>query len=220
MASRKWHVLKNEKTIAGINKFLVIICWVFVIMPVITLLAWGIGLIVRFDELNQDVTGGIGVLLVGFSLLFFLYGAFKIVWNRYRMSISSGISLLLALLLLTAYQITTVFMEDDDSFFGLSAIFLTANAILMIIIVFMNSSKTGTSIGEIVKKLPEGDKLDPNRESSYDDEITESYKDDDYIPTQNEIFEMFTVRNASKKRKLLGVSEGGIINIFTGVSPR
>lgn len=220
LASRKWHMLKKESTIASVNKFLSFVCWIFFSLPVITLLVWGIGLIIRYDEANQNVTGGIAVLLVGFAILFFLYGAFKIKWNRYRMSFSSGASLIISLLFLTAYQITTVFMEDDDSFFGLSAIFLTANAIIMIIIVFMNTSKTGTSVGEIVNKLPVGDELDIHREKSYSDEITEAYKDDDYIPTQNEVFEMFTINRASKKRKLLGVFDGGIVNLFTKMSPR
>jgi len=31
---------------------------------------------------------------------------------------------------------------------------------------------------------------------------------------------MFTISKASKKRKMLGVFEGGVINIFTGLSPR
>jgi len=167
LASREWHLIQKESTIASMNKFLVLISWVFFLIPPITLIFWGAGLIVRFHEFKRNTTGGIAVLIVGFSLLFFLYGAFKIKWNRYRMSMSSGISLIISLLLLTAYQISTVLLEDDKNFFGLSSIFLTANAVIMIIIVFMNSSKTGTSVGEIVGKLPTGEELDIHRDSNY-----------------------------------------------------
>jgi hypothetical protein len=220
LASRKWHLFKDESTIASINKYLVFSCWVFFSLPPITLVFWGAGMIARYDEWNRNVTAGVAVFLVGFAALFFLFGAFKIKWNRYRMSKISGVSLLISVVLLTAYQIAVVFMEDDDSFFGLSAIFLTANTIIMIVIVFMNSERTGTSIGEIVAQLPGGEELDIRREVDYDDEITEAYKDDDYMPTQNEIFEMYTVSKASRRRNLLGVFEGGLIKIFVGINPR
>jgi hypothetical protein len=187
---------------------------------VITLIIWGSGLIARFEEGNQYVTGGVSVLLVGFSALFFLFGVFQIKWNKYRMSKISGFSLLASVGFLTGYQISVTFMEESKSFFGISIIFLTANAIVMIIIVFMNNNKTGTHIGEIVNQLPVGEELDIKRSSTYDDEITEAYKDDDYVPSQNEIFEMFTIPKASRKAGLLGIFEGGLTKVFTGINPR
>jgi hypothetical protein len=119
---------------------------------------------------------------------------------------------------LTAYQISTIFIKNDKSFFGLSAIFLTANAVVMILITFINSGITGTSIGEIVAQLPEGPPLDIKRPVNYDDEINECYKNNDYLPTQNEIFEVFTINRVTKKKKMLGPFEGGIAKLMAGLS--
>jgi hypothetical protein len=220
LASRHWHLFKDEDAIRRVNFVLKISCWIFFGIPPITLIFWGSGLIARYSEFNRNVTGGIGVFLLGFAALFFLFGAFKIKWNRYRMSRYSGFSLLASLCLLTAYQIVVTFIEENDHFFGISSIFLTANAVVMIIIVFMNTADRGTHVGTIVKALPEGDKLDISRASTYDDEITEAWKDDDYVPTQNEIFEMFTINQASQKRGLVGVFEGGLLKIFNHMSPK
>lgn len=220
LASRKWHLLQNEDTIAKVNKFLYFICYIVFFLPHITLIFWGSGLIARYDENKKNVSGGIGVFLVGIAFIFFVYGSFKIKWNRFRMSFWAAFALINFILFLTAFQITMVFLEDDDSFFGLSSIFLTANAILMIVIVFMNTTRTGTSISEVISKLPPGEEKDIKRNTTYSDEITEAYKDDDYVPTQSEIFEMFTINRASKKRKYLSVIEGGVVHLFTKMNPR
>jgi hypothetical protein len=90
LASRKWHLIKNEKTISAINKILLISCWAFFCLPVITLIVWGSGLIARKEEQNRNVVSGVAVFLVGFSLMFGLFGVFKIKWNKYRVSRLSG----------------------------------------------------------------------------------------------------------------------------------
>jgi len=218
LASREWHLIQSETVIVRINAILVFSCWVFFFLPVITLLFWGAGMVSRKEEYNQNAVGGVAVLLVGFSLIFGLLGVFKIKWNRYRISKLSIICLALSLILISAFQISTIFIADDDSFFGLSAIFLTANAIVMIIITFMNSGRTGTSIGEIVSQLPTGKELDIHRPSTYDDEITEAYDDDDYLPTQNELFEIFTLNKTTKRKKMLGPFEGGLVKLISGLS--
>lgn len=71
-----------------------------------------------------------------------------------------------------------------------------------------------------MEQFPEGEPLDIRRPVTYDDEITECYKKDDYLPTQNEIFEMFTISSATKKKNMLGPFEGGVMKLFTGMSPR
>jgi len=147
-----------------------------------------------------------------------LYGFFKIKWNKYRVNLISGISIIFSTILFTAYKMTVIFMDDDETYFGISAIFLTANGMIMIVTVFLNNPQGALSINEVVNKLPEGPPLDIMRSSNYDDEITDAYEKDDYIPTQNEIFEMFTVNRVIKKIGVKGVFEGGFSKLFLNQS--
>jgi hypothetical protein len=47
--------------------------------------------------------GGVAVILIGFAVLFFLFGTLKIKWNRYRLSITSIICILISMFLMMAY---------------------------------------------------------------------------------------------------------------------
>ena len=197
---------------------LVISCYIFFSMPPITLIFWGAGLLRREKKDSSDYAGGIAVFLVGFSLLFFLYGVFRIKWNKFKVSKLSALCMAISWLLLTAYEITTVFVKGSVSFFAISVIFLTPNAVILILVAFLAGRKEGASVSEIVKALPEGDPLDVKREITYDEEITKSYSLDEYIPTQNEIFEMFTLNKVKDSGKIMGPFEGGLLKMFYKLS--
>ena len=219
LADREWHILKSDAAIAHINFMLKISCWVFFTLPLITLIIWGSGVIARLEDDDQKATGGIAILIVGFGLIFLLYGVFNIKWNRYRLSLRSSISIILSLILFTAYKVVAIFNDDDESFFGISVIFLTANCLIMIVIAFLNNPKGGLNIHEVVDQLPEGEALDVNRDVNFDDEITQAYTLDEYIPTQSEIYEIFTISAVSKEKGLRGAFEGGLGKSFLSMSP-
>ena len=219
LADREWHILKSDASKAHINFMLKISCWVFFTLPFITLIIWGSGVIARLEDDGQKASGGIAILVVGIGLMFLLYGVFDIKWNRYRLSLKSSISIIISVIFFTTYKVIVIFNDDDESFFGISVIFLTANCLLMIVIAFLNNPKGGLNIHEVVNELPPGEELDICRDVLYDDEITEAYKEDEYIPTQTEIYEIFTISNVSKQKGFRGVFEGGLGKSFLSMSP-
>lgn len=218
LASRRWHLFQSPTTVKRINAMLVVSCYIFFSMPPITLIFWGSGLLRREKKDNADYAGGIAVFLVGFSLLFFLYGVFLIKWNKYRVTKLAAAFMAISWLLLTAYEITTVFVKGNVSFFAISVIFLTPNGVILILVAFLAGRKEGAAVSEIVQALPEGEVLDVKREVTYEDEITKAYEFDEYIPTQNEIFEMFTLNKAKDVGKIMGPFEGGLLKMFYKMS--
>ena len=218
LSSRRWHLFQSPDTVKRINSMLVISCYIFFSMPPITLIFWRSGLLRREQKDNYRRAGGIAVFLLGFSLLFFLYGVFKIKWNKFRVSKLSVLCFTISWILLTAYEITTIFVKGSESFFGISVIFFTPNAVILILVAFLSGRKEGAAVSEIVYSLPEGDQLDVKREATYEDEITKAYANDEYIPTQNEIFEMYTLNKIKDFGRIMGPFRGGLLKMFYKMS--
>ena len=64
----------------------------------------------------------------------------------------------------------------------------------------MNSGIQGASMKELIKqKLAHGEVADPERETTYEQEISEALVDEGYAPTQCEVFELFTIHRTTKK---------------------
>ena len=93
-------------------------------------------------------------------------------------------------------------------------IFLTKNAVILILVAFLSGHKERAANSKIVQSLPEGDQLDVKREATYEDEITKACAEDEYIPTQNEIFEMFTLNKVKDSGRVMGPFEGGLLKMF------
>lgn len=218
LSDREWHILKSEKAINNVNFMLKISCWIFFTLPVITLCFWGSGVIARLSDDSKKTSPGISILLIGFGIMSLLWGVFKIKWNRYRTSVQSTISIVFGLGCMIAYKLQATFIAEDETYFGVSAIFFTMNCVIMILLAHINNPKGGLHIKDVIEKLPEGEPLDINRQTHYDDEITKAYEDDDYLPTQAEVFEMFTINRVSKRKGLRGVFEGGIRRVFYSCS--
>ncbi len=137
LTNRHFSLIKNEGLIRCVNTFLKALCWIFIMLPVISLLVWSVGLILSRKKNGESIIGGIAVLLVGLSLLSFAYSIFKIKWNHYRMTKPNMISLCLAFIFFTTYQFVATLMTQ--TFFGYSAVFLSTNALLIIFLVFLNA---------------------------------------------------------------------------------
>ena len=112
--------------------------------------------------------------MVGFSFFWFSFGVLKIKWNNYQFNGFNGLCFALAFLFLTAYHFVAIFLDTRPSYFGFSAIFLCANCMIMLIIVFLNMGIKGGSIRDLLnEKLEKGDPRDINRETDFLEEINE-----------------------------------------------
>ena len=83
---------------------------------------------------------------------------------------------------------------------------------------FLSGHKEGAANSEIVQSLPEGDQLDVKREATYEDEITKACAEDEYIPTQNEIFEMFILYKIKDSGRVIEPFEWGLLKMFYKMS--
>jgi hypothetical protein len=81
----------------------------------------------------------VSVLLLGSSLLLATYGLLKIKWNNWRFKASHRAILLVAYLLFTGWQFAIVFSDrEQNTYTGLSGIFLTQNGVCATLLIYIN----------------------------------------------------------------------------------
>jgi hypothetical protein len=101
--NRDFDLINNEGLVKFVNFTLNMLSWISLIMPPLALAVWGAGLIVRATDFGLIPTGGICVLLVGVSFMFFTFGLLKLKWNNFRFRLINAICFFLAFIFLTAY---------------------------------------------------------------------------------------------------------------------
>lgn len=137
LMNRDFNLAKNEHVIKCITIFIRVISWFSILLPMLALGVWGAGLIIRAKDFDTPPAAGICVILVGASLFFLLMTFFTLKWNRYSFDIKNGIYFIMTFVCLTAYQFTAIFMQENESIYGVSSIFLSTNCLLMMMIVFL-----------------------------------------------------------------------------------
>ena len=87
--------------------------------------------------------------------------------------------------------------------------FLTANAFLMIILVFMIYSKDSMTILNVIKKFaPEGPSMSSDEAENLNDLINKEINDENYKPTKGEIFQLFTICKNEEEFKETALAGG------------
>lgn len=82
--NRKFNVMSNERLVRFVNFILRILSWISFVMPLLALVVWTAGLIIRATDFDFVPVGGICVLMVGLALFFFTFGIFQIKWSNYQ----------------------------------------------------------------------------------------------------------------------------------------
>ena len=137
LMNRDFQLIKNEKVVKCFTYFIRLMTWFALSIPFLALGVWTAGLLVRAKSKGSPYVAGITVALVGASLFFFLLNFFRIKWNSYRLDLKCAIYFCLTFFFLTAYQFVAIFMNPNRTLFGMSAIFLSANCLIMIGIAFL-----------------------------------------------------------------------------------
>ncbi len=157
LMNRDFHLVRNEKVIQALTYFIRIMSWFSLSLPFLALGVWAAGLIAKAISAKEKPSGGITVALTGAALFCFLQCFFRVKWNHYKFDLWSALYFCMTFVLLTAYQFVSIFMSPKPSLFGMSAIFLSANCLVMTMIVFLQSAVKDGSIDDIIKtKLPKG----------------------------------------------------------------
>ena len=194
LMNRDFHLVESEGFVKFLTRLLNGLSWISLLMPFMALAVWAAGLIIRARDFGKVPVGGICVLLVGMAFFFFAIAIFSIKWNHYTMGNLSAIQFCMAFFCLTAYQFVAIFLTNDKSFFGLSAIFLNANYMIMLLILYLNSGIPGGSIRELLlHKMPRGDGKDPNRDQDFFEELKEERTNKQFNPTLEDVLDLFTI---------------------------
>ena len=81
----------------------------------------------------------------------------------------------------------------------------------MILLTFINSGTSGASIKEVIDKyFPDGKQLDMQRNSHFSQEMEDDYSNPDYVPTKQEIDELFTVPRTTHQKGRSSALGGGM----------
>jgi hypothetical protein len=195
LMNRNFNLIQNHYVIAGISYFIRMMSWLAITLPFLALGVWTAGLIYRQSILGGQPAAGITVALVGAALFFFLLNFYHLKWNFYRFDIRNLAYFALTFICLTAYQFVAVFVEKEVTTFGVSIVFLSANCLLMMLIVFVQSSVKSGSIQDLIdRKIPKGtNPRDQTRTLDFEDEIDQEISNKDFYPTTDDLSDIFTI---------------------------
>lgn len=150
LMNRDFHLVRNPKVVIAVSYFIRAMSWFSLLLPFLALGTWTAGLIARAVTSKARATAGITVFLVGTALFCLLAVMFRLKWANYRFDWKNGLFFVLTWFFLTGYQFVAVFVPKTNSTFGISSVFLSANCLVMMCIVFFNHSIANGSIEDLV----------------------------------------------------------------------
>lgn len=174
LMNRDFHLVQNDGFVVFLNFVLRMLSYLSLLMPIMALGVWAAGLIIKARDFDQTPVGGISVLLVGFTFFWFVFGVFKIKWNNYQFNSFNVICFSISFASFTAYQFVVIFLAQNVSYFGYSSVFLCANCMIMMIIIYLNMGFVGGTVKDLLThKMEKGEPLDDERESDFLEEVNE-----------------------------------------------
>ena len=158
IASRKWQFLRDVNTLERFIGLLSFIIYVLLSMPILALFIYGGTLIYVNYTADAAYNNGIAAILVGICLICIISSLFNIKWQSYRINKYSFLLLMFGGFCFVAFQLVVTFWSDTIEYFSVAAIFLSANGIVMVVLIFFVMSEDAITITNIIEKLPEGEK--------------------------------------------------------------
>eukprot|EP00359_Climacostomum_virens_P005569 CAMPEP_0204912218 /NCGR_PEP_ID=MMETSP1397-20131031/10410_1 /ASSEMBLY_ACC=CAM_ASM_000891 /TAXON_ID=49980 /ORGANISM="Climacostomum Climacostomum virens, Strain Stock W-24" /LENGTH=1540 /DNA_ID=CAMNT_0052083079 /DNA_START=351 /DNA_END=4973 /DNA_ORIENTATION=- len=111
-----------------------------------------------------------------------------------------------------AFQLYVEFMLEP-TFFGVSAIFLSLNLIVVIILMFLTQSEGGNSIIDLINQLEQGEPIQYPPDSKTLAEVIAEESSEQYSLTRTHIYDLFTLEKAQDKET--SPVGGGLQYLFT-----
>lgn len=197
-AAKKWTFLNDERSLVYYSKLLKSIVYSFLIMPVISMALWGITQISIAKDENSSTVPGISILLIGFAMIFLILAILYIKWSNFRIKRKSVLFMGLAFGLYTAWQVFALFSAENVSFLGLSAVFLSLNGLIVVIMAYMAFTNTAGSFESILERLParpenESGSYRKHDEKTPDEQYQLYLNDSNYKVTQQEILSCLSI---------------------------
>jgi len=217
-ATKKWPFLSTDWKLVTYGRLLRIITYVLIATPIVSLIIWGSIMISVESQYDLSVVPGIAVLLIGLAALFLSLGVQYIKWSNFKVKIRSLILISTGVMLYIAFQIYALLDDTTVSFLGLSAVFLSINAIIMIAIAFMSYSLNTGSLLDIFDMLKANKGNEQAIETKYNDlplaeQLEQLMADPEYEVTEREILNHLTIVQ-DKKDFTNTVLAGGLQSVF------
>lgn len=200
--SRDWALIKHADKYTNAYKiYFSFIIGIMIFLCPIAFFVWAAVLFYNEDYYDGAIMTPIAVVTVGVCVIAFALAFFILRWNLYRLTWKSLGLFLISIASFIGYQMCGNFLGDIEySFFGISAVFLSCNAIVFIFIVFLNDGKNATNFLALVS-----DKLDfKHEDDEAEDQLLKYYQtrdkkiNPDYCVTQKEIDYFFTIREEDR----------------------
>lgn len=159
IASRDWEFLDDpDKLVSsmGILKFIMvsILFW-----PLFTLIMWIVTLLCKEKEWESDNGNkyetilGISTFLICSGFFLIAAGIANMKWEKYKINKNSIALITVGFCLYIAFQFIVIFMQEPINFFGISAIFISANGIMILLLIFFIQVKGGKTINDVLQAL-------------------------------------------------------------------
>jgi hypothetical protein len=155
IASRDWDFLSSPENLdknIGILKFIMVS---ILMTPVFCLLMWvGTLLYVEAkDDQKYETRIGISTFFVCAAVILTLSGIGNMKWERFKLNKNSIILMVFGLLSYVTFLFVVIFMQSGLDFIGISAIFISGNAIVVFFIIVFMQNKTIVTVDQVLSKL-------------------------------------------------------------------
>jgi len=217
-AKKKWSFLSSDKSFTKYTKLLSIAALTFIVVPIISLIIWGSLVVSLADEGVISKVPGVSIFLIGFAVIFFAVAILYVQWSYFKIKLVSLVFLSLAMIFYITFQIYALLDEETPSFLGISAVFLSINAIIMVTIGMMSYSNPKSSILDIFDQLKPTNNKEDAIDTKYNNlSLDEQYEsllgDPDYEVTEKEIKKYISII-ADKKEFNYSILSGGLQTLF------
>ena len=223
LLTRKLEVFQNdEKNSNRVTAYLKYSSYLYIAMPVITLLGWFV--LMLFDALREGrpLVPAFAILLLGAAFKLTLWCLFKLSWSNFRFKLLNVILVSVVVVCVLAYQLISVFGYDTkDKFLPFSAILLNINVIIMCIFVVLVKSDSAKDNGTLLRRFfpnLEGVFVDPNRTDDFTEEIQKQQEDPNWKMSLQDLSDLVTVAHVSHA-KFLSVVGGRAVAKFADMKP-
>ncbi len=213
VANRPWQFLKGRNAgYVHYMRYFRLIILAFLFMCPVSLGVWTGTIFYKRIANHDSVIVPVAIITVGCSIIFYALGLFYIKWRNYRPSYLNVVCFVLGSGCFLAYQLCCNFLNvSNRSFFGISAILLSCNGIVVMIVIFLNSGKDAVNFLDVL-----ADKLQFKTDSSTVDleedfvrQVAGQESDKAYQVTKEELDHFYTI-----KEEDASLLSGGLIREF------
>jgi len=221
-AKKKWPFLSSDRSFTRYTNLLTIGTLTFIIIPIISLIIWGSLVSSLADDGVISKVPGVSIFLIGFAVIFFVIAILYVQWSYFKIKIISLVFVSFAMIFYFAFQIYALLEQQTPSFLGVSAVFLSINAIIMVTIAMMSHSNPKCSILDILDQLKQTNNKEEAIDTKYNNlSLDEQYEkllgDSDYEVTEKELKKYISIVS-DKKEFNYSILSGGLQSVFRNKS--